>query len=610
MAPEVFDSSQYSFPADVYSFAILYYEIVEGRAGIVPPFAGVYKHATLVGTMGRRPVISKANEFQTALLQEMWQGDPYDRPDFTQIVAMLENKSSWFNGVDEHEFLRYKGYLDVNEPAAADSQVVLPEWLTQASANDAILGRLEDIMDPAEVIIKTLASVTTSNAAQEAAFTAALQRSFATKGCVDRDELLGYVRDHLAALLAKTKKKKQRSPKALTPLTGALTVVAEEFDVDPKQKAAGSFGVVFQGTRKKVESTEPDLTAAIKRISLPFDADLMICSTFREIITLIYCRHPTVIPFIGWNFEIRDGKAEFVVVTEWMQGGALEFRRLPKDNPTMKSICAYGGARGLQVLHERSIIHRDIKPANIFLDTDRRPRIADLGMAKMLVQDTGHTSMMGSPLYMAPEVIQGDQSSLETWSYPADVYAYGITLWGLYAGREWSGAPNIRSIHQLKQRIVAGTLRPERVRDKMNDDVWKLLQRMWHGCPDARPTAREVADLLEQPRFWLSGTDPAKFGEYVTFLETEGSEGRVESIEEWAHLLENSKSANEMAAPLRTGPFKDSVTGRVAQAMGIISGVGGVPDENVITRVKACLDELGYLHPKRLNDPKAVGAPG
>jgi serine/threonine protein kinase len=228
-------------------------------------------------------------------------------------------------------------------------------------------------------------------------------------------------------------------------------------------------------------------------------------------------------------------------------------------------------------------------------------------MAKMLVEDIGHTSVMGSPLYMAPEVIQGDQSSLETWSYPGDIYAYAITLYGIYAGKEWK-PPGATNQLQLRKKIVAEMLRPERVKEKMNDDVWKLLQRMWHHSPEARPTAREVADLLEQPRFWVTGTNQDKFHEYVAFLEREGGEGRVESMEDWTHLLENSKSARVMADMLAAGPFKDSITGRVAQAMGIISGTGGVPDENVIRLVKDCLDELGSLHPKRLNDPWASGA--
>jgi serine/threonine protein kinase len=87
---------------------------------------------------------------------------------------------------------------------------------------------------------------------------------------------------------------------------------------------------------------------------------------------------------------------------------------------------------GLAELHRRKIVHRDIKPANVLIGTDGRPRLADLGIAR-LQETTSRTKTgfaLGTVNYMSPEQARG-----KSVAEPSDVFAIGITLYEALTGR-------------------------------------------------------------------------------------------------------------------------------------------------------------------------------
>jgi serine/threonine-protein kinase len=89
-------------------------------------------------------------------------------------------------------------------------------------------------------------------------------------------------------------------------------------------------------------------------------------------------------------------------------------------------------ARGLDALHERSILHRDVKPSNVLLDRDGTAALSDFGLSRMpdstRVTETG--VLLGTPHYLAPELIAGSDATTHS-----DIYAFACVLYELVTGR-------------------------------------------------------------------------------------------------------------------------------------------------------------------------------
>ena len=90
-------------------------------------------------------------------------------------------------------------------------------------------------------------------------------------------------------------------------------------------------------------------------------------------------------------------------------------------------------ADALDYAHRQGIVHRDIKPSNILLDRSGRVKVADFGIAKMAGQSTELTmagSVMGSPQYLSPEQIRG-----EDLDGRSDVFSLGVVFYEILSGK-------------------------------------------------------------------------------------------------------------------------------------------------------------------------------
>jgi cGMP-dependent protein kinase len=78
----------------------------------------------------------------------------------------------------------------------------------------------------------------------------------------------------------------------------------------------------------------------------------------------------------------------------------------------------------LEYLHSNLIIYRDLKPENMIVDQDGYLKLIDMGTAKLLSHSNQRTStVIGTPHYMAPEIIQG-----KGYSFAADLWSLGVIL--------------------------------------------------------------------------------------------------------------------------------------------------------------------------------------
>ncbi len=92
-------------------------------------------------------------------------------------------------------------------------------------------------------------------------------------------------------------------------------------------------------------------------------------------------------------------------------------------------------ARGVAAAHARGIVHRDLKPANILVTAGGEPKVGDFGLAHVLETRSELTrtgTAVGTPLYMAPEQVEGRPGGI---SPRTDVYALGAILYEVLSGR-------------------------------------------------------------------------------------------------------------------------------------------------------------------------------
>ncbi len=117
--------------------------------------------------------------------------------------------------------------------------------------------------------------------------------------------------------------------------------------------------------------------------------------------------------------------------------------RLPPDKAgeLARQICA-----GLAAAHEKGVLHRDLKPANIMLDSQGKIRITDFGLAALATTVDGDSARAGTPEYMAPEQLRGEQASRAS-----DIYSLGLLIYELYTGRKIHNASSVKELMAIQR---------------------------------------------------------------------------------------------------------------------------------------------------------------
>ncbi|MBC7755765.1 MAG: bifunctional protein-serine/threonine kinase/phosphatase [Bdellovibrio sp.] len=124
-----------------------------------------------------------------------------------------------------------------------------------------------------------------------------------------------------------------------------------------------------------------------------------------------------------------EKRSKLYYVMSWYEGATLQQRLDSGHHFTVAGTAKIGieMMRGLGALHRLSIIHRDIKPANVYIASDQRLRILDLGVAySMNVGKIESMQNPGTPSFMAPELYDGSDANEQS-----DIYAAGVTLYHL-----------------------------------------------------------------------------------------------------------------------------------------------------------------------------------
>jgi serine/threonine protein kinase len=145
-------------------------------------------------------------------------------------------------------------------------------------------------------------------------------------------------------------------------------------------------------------------TVAVKLITKHGKTAKDVKNLRQEIDILRKLQHPNIIQML----DAFETKSDFCVVTEFAQGELFQVleddKQLPE--PVVQSIAGQLVA-ALHYLHSNRIIHRDMKPQNILISSTGSVKLCDFGFARTMSNNTlVVTSVKGTPLYMAPELVQ------------------------------------------------------------------------------------------------------------------------------------------------------------------------------------------------------------
>ena len=280
---------------------------------------------------------------------------------------------------------------------------------------------------------------------------------------------------------------------------------------------AGAQGEVWRGRRTDAREV---LAFKVLRAELVENPDV-VERFIKERSTLLRVRSPYVV-------AIRDVVIEgstFAIVMDYVNGGDLRDLLRARGSLPPAQVASLGTriAQGLSAVHQAGVIHRDIKPANVLLSSRPSrggdpsetvatgmapggnvpeavvPRLADFGVARICdTFSASHlTGAIGTPLYMAPEIL-----SMQAPTSAADIYSLGIMLYEMTCGTTpFVGEP----AQLLGQHARRDAGRPYGVPDAL----WELIAAMTSKQPDMRPPVEVVAQHLDAMQSTLAGLPAA-----------------------------------------------------------------------------------------------------
>lgn len=253
-----------------------------------------------------------------------------------------------------------------------------------------------------------------------------------------------------------------------------------------KKLGEGAFGTVYVGNFR-------GSTVAIKSLKPMNEKDML--EFEKEIHFLRGLNCPYIVGFIGMCSDPKNR----CIVTEYMGGGSLyDILHTKKQKLQMHMIkkLSIDIASGLDYLHrcKPPIIHRDVKSMNILVDSEECTvgKVCDFGLARVRdsIQSANMqmTQMVGSPMWMAPEIMKN-----EPYSQSVDVYSYALVMFEMFTNR--LPYPELNQM-QLLMEVAINRKRPQ-LPPNAPPFIQQLINNCWHPNPDSRPTFSIILQILD-----------------------------------------------------------------------------------------------------------------
>src|SRR6185295_12915645 len=286
----------------------------------------------------------------------------------------------------------------------------------------------------------------------------------------------------------------------MAPLSGHL--IGGKYRLEEKV-GEGVLGVVYRAVHigleksfaiKLLKTAEASTPAALERFR-------------REAVALGRLRHPNIVDVTDSGIDASEGGLPYIVM-EFLNGVPLSDvchsqAPLPPEQalPLLEQV-----ADALDAAHSAGVLHRDLKPGNVFVCATDPPRIKvlDFGLAKLLAESdkssdgtlpvgvksppglTVTDSLLGTPLYLAPELLRHGQASRSS-----DIYSFGVLAYEILGGKP--------PFQGTVEEVLAGQLKAPPPPLPLPPEVWRPLRAALQKDPTLRPaTAGEVVRRLRK----------------------------------------------------------------------------------------------------------------
>ena len=250
----------------------------------------------------------------------------------------------------------------------------------------------------------------------------------------------------------------------------------------------GHFGTVRVGYRR---SEEPKKYYAIKSISKKNLSDKDLSDLIKEVDIISGLDHPNIIKF---NETYHD-KYYFHIVMELCRGKEVFDRIIENGHIKERKVCQVimKLLNAISYCHSRGITHRDLKPENILFETaepDSEIKLIDFGLSRKYSQDEKMHTILGTPYYVAPEVLRGE------YDEKCDLWSIGALCYIMLSGQPpFKGSSNNEIFNKiLRDEVDCSGSKWQSISKEAHDFVKLCLNK--NG--EKRPSA---VDALEQPWF-------------------------------------------------------------------------------------------------------------
>jgi calcium-dependent protein kinase len=300
---------------------------------------------------------------------------------------------------------------------------------------------------------------------------------------------------------------------------------------------SGGFSVVYQGKQKSTsilraikEFSKKKIVTQGTSIDLP-----------KEIEILRQLSHPHILKSYEW-FEDEEN---FHLITELIEGGTLlkRIEKMKKFSEIDAAVILQQLLATIHYLHMKGIFHRDIKLENIMLEKteDISIKLIDFGLADYFDENTKFDMLVGSPFYIAPEVIR------QNYNNKCDIWSIGVLMYVLLSGEYPFQAADYRQTFKL---IKANKVEFKNVKwTKISNSAKDLVARMLEKDYNKRPTAEQclqhewIVDNIKKQKTNNIDTTDLKFN-LIRFLSADLLEQAFKSY--LIYQFENTQKAKDL----------------------------------------------------------------